>query len=74
MQPGQISDIIKTPYGFHILQLVKKAKSAGFDDSDSEAKIAQDLLNGKRAEERKKWVLLALRTYDVRWASSASAL
>jgi foldase protein PrsA len=72
MQPGQISDIIKTPYGFHIVQLIKKGKSSAYDSKEAEERIARYLLNEKRAEERKKWVLLALRTYDVRWASSSS--
>ncbi len=72
MQPGQISDIIKTPYGFHIVQLLKKGKSSGYDNNEAEDRIARDLLKEKKAEERKKWVLLALRTYDVRWATSSS--
>ncbi len=72
MQPGQISDIIKTPYGFHIVQLIKKGKSSGYDNIEAEDRIARDLLKEKKAEERKKWVLLALRTYDVRWATSSS--
>ncbi len=72
MQPGQISDIIKTPYGFHIVQLIKKGTSSGYDNIEAEDRIARDLLKEKKAEERKKWVLLALRTYDVRWATSSS--
>lgn len=72
MQPGQISDIIKTPYGFHILQLVSKLKSTGLDGSEAKAQIANDILAAKKAEERRIWITLALRTFDVHWGSSGS--
>lgn len=66
METGQISDIVKTPYGYHILNLIGKGQNFN-SSAEARARLADELLAAKKEEERKKWLSSALRTFDVRW-------
>lgn len=72
LQTGQISEVVKTPYGYHILYLIKKGELQGVSGVDK-AQVARELLAAKRIEGRKKWLSSALRTFDVRWGGSSGS-
>jgi len=65
MQPGQITDILKSTYGFHIIMLVSKTPKSTQSLEQASAKIRSILERKKREEEYKKWVELALHTVPI---------
>jgi parvulin-like peptidyl-prolyl isomerase len=62
MEPGQISDIVKTYRGFHIIKLISKTGEISQTFTEAKERIAQDLdytakteyFNGLMAERKKK--------------------
>lgn len=53
---GRISQVIKTPYGFHIFKVVSKTKSRKLTFSASKDSIMEKLVRDKTDEEYRNWV------------------
>jgi peptidyl-prolyl cis-trans isomerase C len=65
MQEGQITDILKSTYGFHIIMLVDKKPRETLSLAEAAPKIEAILRQRREAEEYRKWVELALQTVSV---------
>jgi len=65
MQEGQITDIVKSTYGFHIIMLVDKKPRETLSLSDASPKIRSELTRQREREEYRKWVEIALQTVSV---------
>ncbi|MCO6430650.1 MAG: peptidylprolyl isomerase [Deltaproteobacteria bacterium] len=50
LKPGEISDPIKTDFGYHIIKLEEKREAAQPDFESAKPKIQRELLHRKRAE------------------------
>lgn len=65
MNEGQISDILKSTYGFHIIIVDKKLNPRILSLAEVTPQITKILLSKKREQEYEKWVDLALQTIKV---------
>ena len=65
---GQVSPVLKSTYGFHIILLEKKQKTRILSLDEAQEMIEQELLRAKKQKEYQKWVDLALHNIDVRAA------
>ncbi len=65
MKKGEISPIVKTPYGYHILTLVDKSahEELGFDDVKK--KVIGTLRKKREEDEYQKWVERALAAISI---------
>ncbi len=66
MRPGQISDILKSTYGFHIIRLERKYKKRELSLEEAAPSIKKFLTHQKKEEEYRKWVELALNSINVK--------
>lgn len=56
LSPGEISQVVKTPLGYHIFRLDRKQKGRMLTFAEVRGKIRQKLLEEKREEKLKEWL------------------
>ncbi len=56
MRVGAISEVIKSPYGYHIFKLEEKMESREIPFEEAKSGIVQELLKKKGEEEYQKWI------------------
>lgn len=66
MRRGDISDVLKSNYGFHIIMLEKKIPTEKLSLVEARSQIEKKIIKQKREEEYQKWVELALNTVPVK--------
>lgn len=74
MRAGQISPILKSPYGFHIAMLVKKITPDTVTVSDYSLEIERKLIREKRLEAHQKWLKKAMQTIAFRTGDASLSL
>ncbi|MFK7822606.1 MAG: peptidylprolyl isomerase [Oligoflexales bacterium] len=65
MRPGQISNILKSTYGFHIIMLEKKIKPRELSFVKAAAQVKEKLVEKEKERAYQKWVDLALHSIKV---------
>lgn len=65
MNPGQVSEILKSTYGFHIIMLVQKRAKKEFSLKEASPKIKAKLEAQRKDEEYRKWLEAALNSIPV---------
>ena len=55
---NQVSEIIKTPYGYHVFKVVDKKPARQMDFNESKKIIHNNLLRNKQAKEFDEWLLM----------------
>jgi parvulin-like peptidyl-prolyl isomerase len=65
MQPQQISDVIRSDYGYHILMLEKRLRSGNKNTDEVTEEIRDILFRQKRAADYQKWMEKALAKLPV---------
>ena len=65
LRPGEISDIQKSTYGFHLIMLEASLRARTIPLREARSKIRQILLRVRKEEEYRKWVDFALHTVTV---------
>lgn len=56
MQAGEISDVVETLYGFHVIKLEKKEEPKELEFDEVKVKIKDTLVNGKATKLRNAWM------------------
>ena len=65
MRPGQISNILKSTYGFHIIMLEKKIKPRELSFAEAAPQVRKKLVEREKERAYQKWVDLALHSIKV---------
>ena len=65
MKPGQISDVLKSTYGFHIVTLDKKYAKKELSLEEARSQISEIIKKKKQEREYQRWVDLALHSVQV---------
>ena len=70
MRRGQITGVLKSPYGFHILMLVEKRVAGKARLKDFRQQIELSIFDNKRAVEHQKWLEVAMHAVPLSIHSS----
>ena len=65
MRRGQISGVLKSIYGFHIIQVLKKYRKRTLTFEEARPIIKEKILADKKQEVYKEWVEEALKAVNV---------
>ena len=65
MRKGQISGVLKSIYGFHIIQVLKKYKKRTLTFKEAKPIIKEKIMAKKKEEVYREWVEEALKTVNV---------
>lgn len=65
MRNGEISTVLKSNYGFHIIMVTKKLPKTTLTLGEAKGRIAKQLTMQKQEEEYQKWVELALNAVQI---------
>ena len=53
---GKVSDVVQSPYGFHIFKVLAKAEGGGRKLADARERVIADLRKIKEAEAYERWI------------------
>ena len=70
MRRGQITKVLKSPYGFHILMLVERRSAGDARLEDFRQQIELSIFDHKRAVEHQKWLEVAMHAVPLSIHSS----
>ena len=70
MRRGQITEVLKSPYGFHILMLVERRRAGDARLEDFRQQIEVTIFDHKRAMEHQKWLEVAMHAVPLSIHSS----
>lgn len=65
LNPGDKSSVLKSPYGYHILTLIKKSPARQLSFSEAKDKIRALLMNQREQESYQKWLEEQIRKAKV---------
>jgi peptidyl-prolyl cis-trans isomerase C len=65
LSPGKRSEVLKSPYGFHIIELLAKRPGSQLNFQEARASILQELRTSKEQDAYKEWVKSQLQKAHV---------
>ncbi|MBW1741799.1 MAG: peptidylprolyl isomerase [Deltaproteobacteria bacterium] len=65
LDPGDVSSVVKTPYGFHIFQVVEKRETPVPNIDESIERIKQEILKGRLKAAYGPWLAELRSRYDI---------
>jgi parvulin-like peptidyl-prolyl isomerase len=56
LEPGEISDTVKTKFGYHVIKVTDKKEATGEEFEKKKGEIKKKLLNSKKKEKFNSWI------------------